>query len=142
MKPLASFKIRPGKEPNYWQVYIFNNKADMRRMFKKLDMTDEDDRFGAVVMPQMRIKFPKKGKGSKKGIVHPSLGYVLFSKTQLRAEEIAHEAVHMATNYLRIMNPKSLVLSDECDDNEEDLAYAVGHCANALVKGLYRTKVW
>jgi hypothetical protein len=145
-KPLAQIRVFPGRANHmatekamYWTVLVFRNKRDMRIAFHELNHTeDKDDRFGAVVMPQETEKYVD-GKWQSL----PSLGYVLFSKTQLSSDEIAHEALHMAAGYLRRTNPEALSLgADGTSDNEECLAYAAGRCARQFVIGLYRQKVW
>lgn len=114
----------------------------MRKCFHKLkephDPEDaEDDRFGAIVMPQKTILYTKGEE-----IALPTLGYVLFSKTQIGCETISHEAVHMATNYFRHIGMWMELDAEGCDDNEETLAYAVGNCANQVVRGLYKHKIY
>ncbi|MHC5825516.1 MAG: hypothetical protein ACYT04_59120, partial [Nostoc sp.] len=51
----------------------------------------------------------------------------------------SHEAVHMATNYLRFKN--QLLLTDQIDENEEKLAYCIGSCTRQIVDNLYKLKI-
>jgi len=135
MKPLAEFKVFPGDTPHYWAVMVFKTKHGMRKAFHKLnECPDTDDRFGAIVMPQTRLVF---ADGSWQAL--PSLGYVLFAKTQLDTMTVVHEATHMAIEYLR---QRSALPKLRTQDDEELLAHAVGWCAAGLVNELYKCKVY
>lgn len=136
---IARFKVYPnGRCAHwFWTVIVFKHKGLMRKAFHVLNGTeDRDDRFGAIVMPQER-QVLLKGKWRR----DPSLGYVLFAKTQLGTETQAHEAVHMATSYLRRIK-KWPQLGLEIDDREEDLAYHIGYCAGQLHEALYKNRCY
>ncbi len=109
---------------HYWTVLVFKHKGYMRRAFHQINITaDNDDRFGAIVMPRVLLRLI-----DGKWIPDNSLGYVLFSLTQLDAGTVTHEAVHMATSYLRRIK-RSLTLRKDIDDREEELAYKIGWVA-------------
>lgn len=102
----------------------------------KLSSFEEDEYggYGALTVPLWRQKF-KNGQSIKV----PCIGTVLFYKDLLRSSVISHEAVHMATSYLRITD--QLKLSDQIDDDEEKLAYCVGSCMRQIVDSLYKLKI-
>ena len=79
-------------------------------------------------------------QGQEGEVASSSLGHALFARTQLCVETIAHEAVHMATGYMR-RKKVSMNLSNECGDREEMLAYLVGKCVRQIVAELYRSGV-
>lgn len=133
---IARFKVFPAgrrRSPCYWTVLVFANKGHMRRAFHQLNITkDNDDRFGAIVMPQ------DCWTGiSKRWRVDPSLGYVLFARTQLCMETQCHEAVHMALGYLR-RTGRSLRLGKENNEAEENVCYFAGYCASQLNRGFHK----
>lgn len=130
---IACFKVFP-KRPHYWTVLVFEHKGYMRRAFHQLNISDDiDDRFGAIVMPQ-EIWHCTRGEWH---IVSPSLGHVLFARTQLCMETQCHEAVHMALGYLRRIG-HCPHLGKETDDAEETLAYYTGRCAAQLNRGFHK----
>lgn len=135
---IARFKVFPAgrQSPHYWAVRVFANKGFMRRAFHQLNLyTNNDDRFGAIVMPQIRQHLVK----GRERDIDPSLGYALFARSQLCMETQAHEAVHMATEYLRRVRQRlCLRLGAEIDDTEENLAYYVGRCAAQLHHGFHK----
>jgi len=132
---IARFKVFPAgrRSPHYWTVLVFANKGHMRQGFHQLNIAnDHDDRFGAIVMPQKRQWFLRRKWRSD-----PSLGYVLFARTQLCMETQAHEAVHMATGYLRRAG-RCLRLAKETNEAEENLAYFTGRCTAQLNRGFHK----
>lgn len=127
---IARFKVFPaGKQsPHYWTVFVFANKGYMRRGFHQLNLTkDHDDRFGAIVMPQVRLHLIR----GKWRTIDPSLGNVFFARTQLGMGTQCHESVHMALGYLRHIR-KCPRLSKQTDAAEETLAYCIDRCASQL----------
>jgi len=128
---IARFKVFPAgkhRPPCYWTVLVFADKGYMRRAFHQLNVSkDHDDRFGAIVMPQVRLQLIR----GKWRTVDPSLGYVLFARTQLGMGTQCHESVHMALGYLRHIG-KCPRLSKQTDDGEETLAYHIDRCASQL----------
>lgn len=132
---IARFKVFPNRRHSacYWTVLVFSDKGGMRRAFRRLNVLDDtDDRFGATVMPQeMQRRVGGKWKSD------PSLGYALFACTQLDVETQCHEAVHLATGFLRRLGqcPR---LRKETDDIEETLAYCIGRCARQLNNGFHK----
>jgi hypothetical protein len=138
---LAQFKLWPERKlsNHYWSVLVFNNKGNMRRAFHVLNATDDkDDRFGAVVMPQERMMLQWTANGHESWVSHPSLGYVLFAKTQLGSETQSHEAFHMAMGYFRRIECFPKLDPDGCNGDEEDLAYIVGKCAAQLHRKFFK----
>ena len=88
---IARFKVFPAgkhRSPCYWIVLVFADKGYMRGAFHQLNITnDQDDRFGAIVMPQeRRAAIGRRWRSS------PSLGYALFAHTHNSAWR------HSATN--------------------------------------------
>jgi hypothetical protein len=95
---------------------------------------DQNGGYGALTVPLWREKI-KNGELVKA----PCVGRVLFYKDLLGSEVISHEAVHMATSYLRFIN--QLKLSDQIDADEEKLAYCAGSCTRQIVDSLYKSKI-
>jgi hypothetical protein len=95
---------------------------------------DEEGGYGAITIPVWRQKL-KDGVWIKA----PKIGDVLFYQGLLGSECITHEAVHMATSYLRISD--SLILGDQIDEHEEKLAYCIGSCTRQIVDNLYKLEI-
>lgn len=139
---MRKIKVHPGRYnpfiqefKHYYNVLIFDSKEDMWEVGAKLSPHDKDKGgYGAITIPTWREKFV--GGEFKKA---PKIGNVLFYKDCLGSECISHEAVHMATSYLRILN--QLRLSDQIDEDEEKLAYCVGSCTRQIVDNLYKLKI-
>lgn len=132
---LAKIKVTPAKfNPfikdfrHYYHVHIFETKAEMWEAGAKLSTWDKDAHggYGALTIPLWREKY----EGEKR-ITAPKIGDVLFYNDCLSSECISHEAVHMATSYLRFIN--ELMLTSQIDENEEKLAYCIGSCTRQIV---------
>ena len=143
MKPLFKIKVFPGRfNPfirefrHYYHVLVFETKQDMWDAGAKLSSFEKDQNggYGALTIPLWRERHD-----GEKWIKAPKIGTVLFYKDLLGSEVISHEAVHMATSYLR--HTKELKLSDQIDDDEEKLAYCIGSCVRQIVDNLYKLKV-
>ena len=132
---IARFKVFPDQDaPHYWTVLVFAHKGFMRRAFHRLNpMDDGDDRFAAIVMPRERRQLIR----GRWRTIDPSLGYALFNRTQLCAEALCHEAVHMVFAYVRRVGQYPR-LRKETDEGEEDLAYCAGWCADQLNNGFHK----
>lgn len=142
---LAQFKLWPERRvsPLYWSVLVFDNKGSMRNAFHILNATDDhDDRFGAIVMPQERQMLQWTANGHESWVSHPSLGYVLFAKTQLDSETQSHESFHMAMGYFRRTGYFPKLDADGSTDAEEDLAYVVGRCAGQLHRKFFKSGLY
>lgn len=146
MKPLAKIRITPAKyNPfvrhaddfrHYYHVHIFETKEQMWETGAKLSQFEKDKKggYGALTIPVWR----ERDEGETR-IIAPKIGDVLFYKKCLGSECISHEAVHMATSYLRLIN--QLNLGDQIDEGEEKLAYCIGGCTRQIVDNLYKLKI-
>lgn len=105
-------------------------------MGAKLSSYEQDQHggYGAITIPLWRQRYD-----GDKWIKAPKIGAVLFYKDLLGSECISHEAVHIATSYLR--HTDQLKLSDQIDENEEKLAYCIGSCTRQIVDNLYKLKI-
>ena len=139
----ALIKVIPGKfNPflkdfrHYYHVHIFDDKNQMWQTGAKISSHDKDKNggYGAITIPLWRSRL----EGEKR-ITAPKIGDVLFYKDLLGSECISHEAVHMATSYLRFID--ELALSNQIDEGEEKLAYCIGSCARQIVDNLYKLKI-
>ncbi len=143
VKPIAKIKVIPARfNPflsdlgHYYHVHVFETKAQMWETAAKLSPheKDHDGGYGAITIPLRR---EKKIRG--RWIVARKIGDVLFYKDCLGSECVSHEAVHMATSYLRVV--RQLKLTDQIDENEEKLAYCIGSCTRQIVDDLYKLKI-
>ncbi|HYW17716.1 MAG TPA: hypothetical protein VE956_00130 [Nodularia sp. (in: cyanobacteria)] len=121
---------------HYYHVHIFEARATMWDAGAKLSPWDKDKigGYGALTIPLWRERY----EGDKR-ITAPKIGNVLFCKEILGSECISHEAVHMATSYLRLT--QQLQLTGQIDENEEKLAYCIGSCTRQIVDNLYKLKI-
>lgn len=121
----------------YWDFCIYANKAQMLRAYKYYNPKKVYGKyelcFDGIVCPRRREKVSKEGKVTPLSC----MGYVLMHRDALQAEPLAHEATHMAVEFLRRIK-RSLRLSNWCDDREEYLAYAVGCCLHQIHEFLYK----
>lgn len=140
---IAKIKITPAKfNPfikdfrHYYHVHIFETRATMWDAGAKLSTWDKDKNggYGALTVPLWRERYEGENR-----ITAPKIGDVLFCKEILGSECISHEAVHMATSYLRLTN--QLILTSQIDENEEKLAYCIGSCTRQIVDNLYKLRI-
>ncbi len=135
------FKVWPGRgnwmgddKDMYFDVVAYPTQSKMLRRWKSLvpgDFKDYDGRdYTACVMPQTTTIFEGPHE-----YVSPRLGLVLFCLDRLNAGVIAHEAVHMATTYIRAQG-RCLRLGKENCNKEERIAYAAGCCTNQIFNRL------
>jgi hypothetical protein len=127
----VQFPVYPSREDNlFWLVHICPNRRSMLRQFKRRNKRKyRGERFAACVLPLPRQKVVLNGKR----ITSPLLGYVFFELGTFGPEPLAHEAVHMATGYLR-RKRATLKLGRHADKREESLAYPVGYCAYQIMR--------
>jgi len=133
---MIKFKVFPGldnwmaKESElYWEVRVYHTRNNMQRFWGKKGAS-------AVVIPRTHTWL-----WEGKEVVLPKLGLVLFNRDELFGEIVVHEAVHMATWYLR-RTRRSVNLGTDCDDREERLAYATGVCADQINRNFHRLGLW
>lgn len=133
---IAVFKVFPDKRQSslYWEVLVFANKGYMRRAYRQFNLPSNNNRFGAIVIPQTYKKFIN-GKWYD---IKNALGLVLFSATQLGVNTQSHEAVHMALSFLRRARRFPRLSRRIIDLEEEKLAYCIGRCAMQLNHNFYR----
>ena len=141
---IAKFRINPGKwnpfkpdSKHYYYVHVFSDKESMWAFGAKLSAREKDQHGGyeALTVPIWRERYTE----DEQVIKAPKIGDVLFYQGRLGSECICHESVHLATNYLRVID--RLYLGDQIDDDEELLAYSVGSCARQIVDRLYQLKI-
>lgn len=120
----------------YYHIQIFETKEQMWDAGAKLSQFEKDKNggYGALTIPTWRERYEGETR-----IIAPKIGDVLFYKNCLGSECISHEAVHMATSYLRLIN--QLHLGDQIDEGEEKLAYCIGSCTRQIVDNLYKLKI-
>ncbi len=141
---LAKFEVNPGKynpyKPDsryYYHVHVFSTRESMWAAGAKISPWEKDHaaRYGAITIPCWK----EKPLGNA-WLRAPKIGDVLFHIQCLGSECISHEAVHMATSYLRALN--LLKLGDQIDDDDEErLAYCIGGCTRQIVDELYKLHI-
>lgn len=144
MTAICKFKLNPSinnpfeiEKKYYYHVQVLENREELFKVADKLSPQDPNHNFAAIVLPFYVYRFDyDKEKDEFYSICKPKIGNVLFRKDYLNLEVISHEAVHLATNYLRLI--KKLNLGDEIDENEELLAYCVGGMTQELITNFYK----
>ena len=140
---IEKFNINPGKynpfQPSlshYYTIHIFETIEGLRKYYKKLVPWEKNiDSTMGVVIPYIWEKMV-----DGKWVYRPKIGDVLLYKNRLTVNIISHEAVHMSTHFLRVLN--LLNLSKEgINDDEEMLAYCIGNCTSEIYKKLYKLEV-
>lgn len=72
--------------------------------------------YGAIVIPDYKV--------DTEGYISSRVGWLGLCRPNLDASIVTHEALHIATSYLRLRG--LLKLGEEIDDDEEMLAYTLG----------------
>ncbi len=67
--------------------------------------------------------------------------FALFDPTALTYETVSHEAVHLATGFIRLTKISKLNLSEETDIREEILAYTIGACVKQIMERLNENEI-
>lgn len=134
---MHTFKVHPNNDELYWLVSFCQDRRSMMAKYKRLDVTNNREYgFCAIVMP-----YTVESEEDGRWVREPVLGYVLFDLSKINGEIVAHEAVHMATAYMR-RKRLSLKLNSQINDREERLAYTVGDCAAKVCNKLYEVGIW
>ena len=137
MKRAIRFRVEPADDGLYWRVHVYPTRDKMLRGFRVINVSkDHREDFSAIVMPM--TEWQRAGREWKKTKL---LGHVLFYARGLCGEVVSHEAVHMATSYLR-RKRCSLHLNSQINDREERLAYCVGYCVGKITNVLHKARIW
>lgn len=116
----------------YFSVCVYKTRSGMTNRWRQIlpnDCLENEWRLlRAGVLPA--TLHPEGDKLS------PCLGLALFCEQHMNVGIIAHEAVHMATEYVRAKR-LPLTLGKHVCDNEERIAYAAGTCANQLANFIF-----
>lgn len=145
MEELITFKVNPGlynyfpnSKKHYYKVLVFDSKESMWLAWK--NASDSSEKYHNGDFEALTISYYGYREERESMIVKPKIGNVLFCKDYLDFRILSHEAVHMSTNFLRILN--RLSLSERVDDDEENLAYCIGSCTKQIVDKFYKFKVF
>lgn len=148
MTSICKFKLNPSinnpfdlEKKYYYHIHVLEDREELFNAANKLSPQDRDHNFAAVVLPFYVYKFDYKEETDEYySICKPKIGDALFRKDYLTLEVVSHEAVHLTTNYLRLL--KKLNLGEEIDDNEEMFAYCVGAITQELMNKFYKYGVF
>lgn len=131
---MIEFTVYPGKDPPnhhvpnsklFWRVAVYSRKTAMLERFWTFRPQDrgQADMQAAVLWVD---EYEYRGRWRKRPEV---LGTGFFWHGGLTADVIAHEAVHMASYYLKAL---SMPLDLRRGNAEENLAYTVQSCVRQI----------
>lgn len=127
---------------HYYNVHVFDDIGEMHDYSLKISETDrirrakgETPQWVGLVVPKWIFHFDKEGQQHPA----PKVGDILLSNKHLGVTVVAHEAVHAATSFLRLID--KLNLDDEIDDNEECFAHCVGSISKQIYQKLYDKEI-
>lgn len=125
-----SFIVRRHRSPYFFAVRVFDTKAEMFAHFRKrgkvigLKRKDGHLNFEAICMCYERIR----AKDDKR---MPDIGEVLFYRERLGAGIVAHEMLHAAMHYERLVTRNTSATFTEYIGKEEE---RLAHCLTDLVR--------
>jgi len=142
---LTKFKVRPGahefydlNKKLYFDVHIFEEPEHMYKYANTgeivQDIENHQSEWGALTSPKLRYFFERE-----KSYVYPKIGNLIMWQGQLGVTVVCHEAVHVATSFLRTC--EKLNLGSQIDENEEILAHCVGSVSAQIYSKLYKLKI-
>lgn len=113
-----TFKVYPEMKRLHFQVYVWNNRRDMRAYLKGGYPGKGLNKVLACVT------WPDSGEKSKNGCI----GEIHFNRQDLSTEIVAHESTHAAIRWARYigLNIVEDVTSLVAPDTEERFCYALG----------------
>lgn len=139
---IANFIIKPPKQKYYFRVLVFNSKRGMHDWYKENEVDfgyrNEAGNFAGMVLPYEWIKVDADGNEERFG----EIGTVLLWKNRLGAGLLAHEMLHCALWYERLINQnKPACFGEHIGEEEERLAYLLTDFTRLLVKKLYEKRL-
>lgn len=125
---MTKFIVRRYRSPYFFTVRVFGSKAKMYAYFQKrgksigLKPKDAHLNFEAICMCYERLRAAKR---------MPDIGEVLFYRDRLGAGIVAHEMLHAAMHYDRLVSRnETATFTANIGKEEERLA----HCLTDLVR--------
>lgn len=139
---MANFTIKPPKQKYFFRVLVFSTKKKMHQWYKVNEVDfgyrNEAGNFAGMVLPYEWIKVDKDGNEER----FAEIGTVLLWKNRLGSGVIAHEMLHCALWYERLINGnKQATFGEHIGDEEERLAYLLTDFTRILIKQLYALKI-
>ena len=75
-------------------------------------------------------------------VVKTKMSTMLFCKERLGGSIVTHESVHAALATLRNLKQFPTLDEEDCDNEEEKLAYTVQEIVRAICDKFYKLKIW
>lgn len=128
----------------WWWVLVFPSKqgmwdwySDWCRKTGKVDRLGPGG-FGAQHVPYTRHRIRPGGTEEMSG----NIGMLMFYRGNMGASIVTHEIVHAALQYLRVASTLPKLDDENCDDEEERLAYTISDLTKLLVRKFYAHKIY
>lgn len=133
---MTTFDITPRQGKAYFTCHVFENEASMYEWYQCYcdDRGTQDDKhdFLAIVLQCERIAGGER---------LPFIGSVLLCRGSLGTGVVAHEMLHCALWYDRIINGnRGAEYGEECGEAEERLALLLTDLCRETVNKLYELK--
>lgn len=142
-------RLKISKNGYYFNCYVFDSVDSVggmyrfysrlyKRVYGKEGREGNERNFRAVVLPMEKYFFDGGDQ-----VLQKHIGTCLFWRGNLGAGLIAHEMLHCAMWYDRLINKNKLAeYGDEVGEREERLAYLLMDFTAEFVKKSIRLKLW
>lgn len=118
--------IRGSKK--HFRVQIHETRSEMHEAYLRFNQESGKDvdpssihHLLAAVLPYRRFNYPD----SNTEILANDIGVIMFNYEDINETAISHEVVHAGMHFFRTENKGIANFAEDCNDKEEDLAYAV-----------------
>jgi hypothetical protein len=114
--PVSRMTLSSVRKPHYFHVYLWDSIWDLLRHVKL------DDSTLAVTMFE-----PLRIGDDGQPLVPNKLGEIHYARDHWNVNIIAHETLHAVVHRMRLIwPPANLIMRDEYEDAEEEIAYEFG----------------
>lgn len=149
---MTTFNINPTKYNPFLKfqagitvkVCVFDSRQDMYSYFDKYltyGEIIEKPNYLAIVKPEPDFCNISK-EGDMVDVVKTKMATMLFCKERLGGALVNHESVHAALAALRNLKQFPNLNIEDCDNEEEKLAYTIQEISRAIYDKFYKLNIW
>ncbi len=123
----------------WWHVLVFDSKVRMWDWYRNWCRTTgkKGEKYGGFLAQHCAYTLHRiKSDGSEE--MSGEIGMLMFHQGCLGSVIVSHEAVHAALQYMRVTAGIPRLDPQNCDEEEERLAYHISDLTQALVKKFYQ----
>ncbi len=149
---MLTFNVNPTKHNPFLKfqagitvkICVFDVKTDMYKYFDKYltyGEIIEKPNYLAIVKPEPDLyKIDKDGK--MVDIIKTKMATMLFCKEKMGGALVTHESVHAALATLRNLKQFPNLNIEDCNNEEEKLAYTIGEIVRAIYDKFHLLNIW